>query len=136
MLTLEPYVFSQIAAYLRERFDGIRVVSHEFRQSPTFPVVVIEETSNTILYSAMTDDFKDHYVNLVYTINIYSDLPEGEGKRQMREIAAAIDEWMSAHGLTRHTYTDMYNYQVNITRMVLKYACVYSDEGIVYKPVR
>lgn len=136
MLTLEPYVFSNIAALLRERFKGIRVIGHEIRQSPKFPVVTIEETSNTVALGTITYDFKDHYVNLVYTINIYSDLPEGEGKRQMREIAAVIDEWMSEHGMTRHTYTDMPNYQVSITRMVLKYYCVYSDEGLVFKPMR
>lgn len=109
--------------------------SHEVRVATKFPTVTIEEASNTQLTSAITADRKDHYVNLVYNVNVYSNLPEIDGKEQVKEIMEVIDDWMLEHGLTRHLNTFMQNYQTSISRRFAKYSCIYSDEGIVFKPL-
>lgn len=132
MLSAEGYVVNEIRKALQEQFQSIWVYGEEVDSPAGFPCVTIEESSNTSHLPTQTADNREHYANLLYSVNVYSNL-QGGGKAQCRAVMETIDRIMRHWGFLRTMCQPMPNYQKNITRMVARYTGILSENGLIYK---
>lgn len=91
MIDIESEVFNQIAISLRNKFKGIYVMGEIIDTvNERFPAVSIIEKSNTIDQTAIDSGSIENYVDLMYEVNVYSNLETGK-KQQAKNIVKHID---------------------------------------------
>jgi len=132
MIDVENYVVDKVAKALRAEFKGIFVVSTDTDAPSKFPAVCFWEQSNVPLAKTQTAHCRENHTELMYQVNIYSNLTSG-GKRQCREIAAVIDETMTETGFIRVFGQPVLNpADTSISRYALRYKGIVGKDGIVY----
>lgn len=132
ILTAETYVFTEVAKMLRAKYPGIKVYGEEVDSPAGFPCVTIEESGNTSHLPTQTVNNVEHYANLMYTVNVYSNLPS-DGKEQCKEILADVDLMMRNFGFLRTMNQPIPNFQKSIARRVARYTGILSENGLIYK---
>lgn len=101
MIDIEQDVFNKVAVALRKEFQGIYVVGEIVETvNSRFPAVSIIEKSNTVDKSAIDSGAVENYVDLMYEVNVYSNLSFGK-KQQAKEIAKLIDSIFEQMGFVR-----------------------------------
>ncbi|MCX4357886.1 MAG: hypothetical protein OSJ43_16990 [Oscillospiraceae bacterium] len=132
MLDVEDQVVDRVSKALRARFKGIFIVSTDTDAPSKFPAVCFWEQSNVPLAKTQTVHCRENHTELMYQVNIYSNLTSG-GKRQCREIAAVIDETMTETGFIRVFGQPVLNpADTSISRYALRYKGIVGKDGIVY----
>lgn len=133
MLSGETYLFNGLATLLRATYSGIVIYGEETDAPAKFPCVTMVESDNTTHRASLTGDNKEHYVNLLYSINVYSNLQTG-GKQDCQQIMETIDGFMREHGFMRTMNNPMPNIDRSISRRSARYTGILSEQGLVYKP--
>ena len=101
MIYIESEVFNQIAISLRNKFKGIYVMGEIIDTvNERFPAVSIIEKSNTVDQTAIDSGSIENYVDLMYEVNVYSNLETGK-KQQAKNIVKHIDSIFSDMGFVR-----------------------------------
>ena len=132
MMTPENYLFDLLAKELRSRFDGISIYPEEVQVPASFPCVTFVEADNAVNRNSLTGDGVEHSVNLLYSINVYSNLLVGS-KQQCKDMIDVIDHVLMERGLRRTMCQPMDNIQMTIRRYVLRYVGTYDDHGLMYR---
>lgn len=95
-------MFSQIATVLRSKYGekNIFVVGEQTKVPAIFPAVTIIEADNSPVSSRRTTDSIENAADLMYEVNVYSNLTTGK-KAQAKEIISIIDTEFAKLGFTR-----------------------------------
>lgn len=128
MTDIENIIFTRIAQRLRSEFPGIAVYGEYVETPSSFPCVCIEERNNSVHEETRDLSGIEHYTNLMYEINVYTNDSAGK-KSKAKSIASVIDEEMSAMLFTRTFKNPIPNIDRTIYRIVIRYKAVVR-EGI------
>ena len=130
MKDIEFEVYTALANLLHLHFPGIDV-SSDFSRSPSeFPHVSIEQSDAPLVPERQDTKGEANYWRVVFTVEIYSNRL-GSKKRECKEIAGVIDDWMIAHNFTRLILAPMdYLNDASIFRMVGRYQA--STDGSMF----
>jgi hypothetical protein len=100
MVDIENQVFDTVKTALIAVFDGIFVSSETVASPSTFPCATIVEMDNSTHLATLNSSLSENHSDLMYQIDVYSNLSSGR-KSQAKSIMAAIDSEMMALGFTR-----------------------------------
>lgn len=123
MIDIESTIFNTIATVLRNEYgkDNIYVAGEQVDTPAKFPAVTIIEEDNSVVANRRTADSVENAANLMYEVNVYSNLTKGK-KSQSKEIMSLIDEEFAKLGFKRTMRTPVDNLQdTTIFRYVARY---------------
>lgn len=126
MIDIENIVFDRLAKAVRTLYSGASVYGEYVETPATFPCVTIVEADNNVLQRTRDLDKNEHYANLMYEINIYTNDTTAK-KSKAKSIAAVIDDEMSAMLFTRTFRGQTPNIDRTIYRITLRYSGVVSE---------
>ena len=133
MIDIEAELFTKIATVLRTAYDGIYVAPEYVPKPPRFPAVFIVEMDNSVLRSGADSQNIENFAEIVYEVNIFSDLHTGK-KAQAKAIAALIDSQFAEMGFTRMMLNPIPNLNdATIYRVVGRYRAVVSKDQVIYR---
>lgn len=126
MIDIENIIFTQLATALRTSFSGISVYGEYVETPASFPCVTIVEADNSVLQMARDLSGVEHYAQIMYEINVYTD--DGNGKKaKAKSIAKVIDDVMSGLLFTRTFRGQTPNLDRTIYRITMRYSAVVSE---------
>lgn len=132
MINVESEIFSTIAAALRKTYDGIFVTGEYVDKPASFPAVTIIESDNSIIQRMRTTNI-ENAVNLMYEVNVYSNVV-GYKKSEAKKIMATIDEEFMKIGFARISCTPISNLQdATIFRLFARYQAAVDKNLFVYR---
>lgn len=121
MISPESPLFTIIATAVREAFPGSYVAGEYVSQPPRFPAVNIVEMDNFPVRSTMTNVSIENTVQVVYEVNVYSNLTKGK-KAECKAIAALVDTEFMKLGFKRLVLNPIQNMNdATIYRMYARY---------------
>lgn len=133
MIDIENEVFTQIAAKLREEFNGISVYGEYTKAPAKFPAVSIEEKANTVYQRTQDSGNIENHASLMYEVNVYSNKKTGK-KSECKDIFSVIDDEFSAMGFTRILKDTIPNLEdATIYRMIGRYTAIVSKENEIIR---
>lgn len=103
MIDHESEIFNRLYDVLKKEFESIEISSEMAIVPAKFPLVIIEQVSNTDVKSLLDSSFEPKFANFVININIYSNLKTGK-KLECKKIARVIDEEMHRMNCLREAY--------------------------------
>lgn len=118
---IESEVLTTVKTRLKADFSAIYVTSENVPVPPQFPAASIVET-NSSAHTKSIDTAGIHHNDLLYTVNVYSNLSSSK-KQQCKQIMLAIDDEMEKMGFIRTSREpmEMPNDDTSIYRMVARY---------------
>lgn len=133
MIGIESELFTLIANALRDAYSGIYVTDEYVSQPTRFPTASIVEMDNTVLTSTIDSGSIENFVEVMYQVDVYSNLNKGK-KAQAKAIIAAIDDLFQEHGFVRSFLNPIQNMnEPTIYRMTARYRAVVSKDHLVYR---
>lgn len=132
MIDIESALFTEVAAALREKFEGIYVTGEYNPVPPKFPAVMFSEMDNTPYSRSKTQDSLENHAFVMYEADVFSNLSTGR-KRQCRAIVEVIDEIMLDLGFDRTFFNPLPNQDTTIYRIKARYSAVVSADGVIYR---
>jgi len=121
VISPESLLFTIIATAVREAFPGSYVAGEYVSQPPRFPAVNIVEMDNFPVRSTMTNVSIENTVQVVYEVNVYSNLTKGK-KAECKAIAALVDTEFMKLGFKRLLLNPIQNMNdATIYRMYARY---------------
>lgn len=123
MIDIENKVFNTIATMLRTKYSGISVYGEYIEAPSSFPCVTIVEDNNSTYARSQDTSLEEHHVNVVYSVNVYSNLVSGK-KSQAKAIAEDIDNAMLNMKFTRAMMNQVPNIDRTIYRVTASYTAV------------
>lgn len=131
MIDPESLIFAPIAEALRTAYPGIWVVGEYTDVPASFPAVSIEESDNSV-YEKMSTLNIENAVNVMYEVNVYSNLVRGK-KQEAKRIMRSISNEFANMGFVRTTCNPISNLQdATIYRMIARYEAVVDKDFWVY----
>ena len=130
MIDHEDQVFSIIATALRSEYGAgnIFVTGEYVAQPPKFPAVMIVQMDNAVHQRAMDTASVEHAVDVMYQVDVYSNLQKGK-KKQAKEILASVDVQFAQMGFIRTYKNPVPNMNdATIYRMTTRYKRLITDE--------
>ncbi|MEG2769287.1 MAG: hypothetical protein RR902_00545 [Oscillospiraceae bacterium] len=132
MIDIENIVFNCVAAPLRKAVTGISISGETVKTPSKFPYVELIEKSNTVCLKSQDENVENH-ANLMYEINIYSNLTTGK-KPQCRKIMSIIDTEFQKIGFTRTFMQPIPNIEdYTIYRITARYVAVAGKNNDIYR---
>lgn len=133
MIDIEVDLFDEVARAVSEVFDGAYVTSRYVLKPPSFPCVVLVETSNLSDERRQDSSGAERASRLRYQAQVFSNSESG-GKRECKEIMGIVSDAMNRSGFARVSCRQMDNAaDPTITRMVAEWTGTV-DEGLrVYR---
>lgn len=121
MIDFETTLFGKIATVLRDKFPNIFVAGEQTASPASFPAVTIVEQDNSVVDSMRTANKIENAVDLMYEVNVYSNLTSGK-KAQAKKILSVIDEEFEKLGFERIMKNPIDNLQdTTIFRYIARY---------------
>lgn len=121
MISPESTLFTIVATAVREAFPESYVAGEYVSQPPRFPAVNIVEMDNFPVRSTMTNVSIENTVQVVYEVNVYSNLTKGK-KAECKAIAALVDTEFMKLGFKRLVLNPIQNMNdATIYRMYARY---------------
>lgn len=133
MIDIENEVFDTIATELRKQFNPISIYGEYVKSPAIFPVVTIEERSNSVYTRTQDSESVENHASLMYEVNVYSNKQTGK-KSECKTIFKVIDDVFASMGFTRILKEPIPNLEdATIYRMVGRYVGVVSKNKIIYR---
>ena len=126
MIDIESQVFNYVSNALRAEYGNNISIYGEYVESPEqFPSVCLVEEDNAQLPENVTINREPETIcNLMYTVNVYSNLVTGK-KKQAKDISELIDDCMLALGFMRTMRAQIPNLDRTIYRVTTRYTQIY-----------
>lgn len=118
MISPENLVLTAISTALKASYPTINISSEEMQDSATFPAFSIEESDNHTNINLATN--KQAHVNLMYTLNAYSDKESGK-KTEAKNMMAIADSVMQGFGFVCTSNSPTPNIDNSIARRTARY---------------
>ena len=133
MIDIESQVFDRVTTRVREQFPNIFMTGEYVNSPPSFPAVSLVEMDNSTLQTTMDSGSGENHANVMYEVNVYSNLTAGK-KSECKSIIALIDTEMVAMGFVRSTLTPVPNeYDSSLYRMVGRYRAAVSTDYKIFR---
>lgn len=126
MIDIENNVFTELATAIRTAYPAASVYGEYVEVPATFPSVSIVEADNRVVERTRDLDGVEHYAQLMYEINIYTNDASGK-KTKAKAIAELIDGIMSEMLFTRTFRGQTPNVDRSIYRISLRYEAIVSE---------
>lgn len=121
MIDQESKVFQACADAFRAEYPNGFIAGEYVPQPPKFPAVSIVEMYNAIDQRAVDNGNIENAVNVMYQVDVYSNLNTGK-KAQTKAIIALIDEVLAQHRFVRTFCNPIQNFNdATIYRMTARY---------------
>lgn len=131
MIDVESEIFNSIASVLRKKYNGIFVTGEFVDKPASFPAVTIIENDNSVVSRMRTTNI-ENAVNLMYEVNVYSNVV-GYKKSEAKKIMATIDNEFAKIGFERVSCTPVSNLQdATIFRLLARYRAAVDKNLFVY----
>lgn len=123
MVDIENKIFNAIYDAVVTQYSSADIATHYVNEPASFPHVQVYEESNTSPRYGMNLNGDECFSNLVYHVEIFDNMLDGEGKVNCKAILALIDPVMRKLGFRRTYCAPVPNYQdATIYRMVIRYS--------------
>ena len=133
MIDYENYIFTQVATALRTEIPGIYVTGMIDDNRESYPKVSFLEASNRTAERYQDNTLTEHYSDVMYEAQAYSNKSTGR-KAEVKKIIAVIDGVMQGFGFTRVLSQPMPNVaDLTIARHVGRWQATIGTDGIVYR---
>lgn len=127
MIDIENYIFDNISKELRNQFQNIFVKSEYVKNVSEFPCVFINEKTNAVVQET-SDEIIENHVNLMYQIDIFSNLTSGK-KAECKRILKVVDDKMVEMGFVRILCEPIENLEdATIYRITARYSAIVGRE--------
>ena len=127
MIDVEDKIFNKLFLAISEEYPNAFITSEYVRKPQKFPHVSIMEQYNSTHVEASSLSNIDNASDLMYEVNIYSNLESGK-KRQAKNILAIVNENFSRLGFIRQTVDEVTNLEDStIYRIVSRYERVVAN---------
>lgn len=121
MIDVEDKVFNALYEVIIAQYPGAYITSEYVRKPKAFPHISIMEAYNTSHVPAASLSNIDNASNLMYEVNIYSNLQSGK-KTEAKDILAIINDKFSIMGFIRGSVNTVPNLEDStIYRIVARY---------------
>lgn len=100
MKDIEPLVFDEFCTYIFNEYPDMDVRNEIMMTPETFPMVCVEEISNTTDQTTIDSSSNENYVNVGYEVRVYVHPIHGK-RRKAREIMSYADAWFISKGFIR-----------------------------------
>lgn len=133
MLDVENVLYAEVAKLLRKEHKGINIYGCEVDSPANFPAVAFVESDNSTYKRSLSGDNVEHNANLMYTVNVYSNLQDAAGKQECKDILTTVDRFMREKGFIRTTNMPLSNVDKSISRRVARYTGIIGEDNLIYK---
>jgi len=132
VIDIENEVFDTIAKALRTEYPSISVLG-EYTQVPaSFPVVTIEEKSNSVYGRTMDSSGNENHADVMYEVNVYSN--SRYKKSECKAIFQVLDGEFNRLGFRRIMKQPIINAaDTKVYRLVGRYTGIVSANKRVYR---
>lgn len=121
MIDVESVVFQKCADAFRAAYPNGYIAGEYVSQPPKFPAVMVVEMDNNVDERAMDNGNVENAVNVMYQVDVYSNLNKGK-KVQAKAIIALIDEVLAQYRFIRTFCNPIQNMNdATIYRMTARY---------------
>jgi hypothetical protein len=121
MIDVESVVFQKCADAFRAAYPNGFIAGEYVSQPPKFPAVMVVEMDNNVDERAMDNGNIENAVNVMYQVDVYSNLNKGK-KAQTKAIIALIDEVLAQYRFIRTFCNPIQNMNdATIYRMTARY---------------
>lgn len=121
MIDNEAKVFQKCADAFRAEYPSGYIAPEYVPKPPKFPAVSIVEMDNSVDERAMDNGSIENAVNVMYQVDVYSNLNKGK-KAQTKAIIALIDEVLAQYRFIRTFCNPVQNMNdATIYRMTARY---------------
>ena len=121
MIDCEAKVFQACADAFRAAYPNGYITPEYVPQPPKFPAVSVVEMDNNVDERAIDNGSIENAVNVMYQVDVYSDLNRGK-KAQAKAIIALIDEVLAQYRFVRTFCNPIQNFnEATIFRMTARY---------------
>ena len=121
MIDVESNVFQKCADAFRADYPNGFIAGEYVSQPPKFPAVMVVEMDNNVDERAMDNGNIENAVNVMYQVDVYSNLNMGK-KAQSKAIIALIDEVLTQYRFIRTFCNPIQNMNdATIYRMTARY---------------
>lgn len=121
MIDVESKVFQKCADAFRAAYPNGYITPEYVPQPPKFPAVSVVEMDNNVDERAIDNGSIENAVNVMYQVDVYSDLNRGK-KAQAKAIIALIDEVLAQYRFVRTFCNPIQNFnEATIFRMTARY---------------
>lgn len=121
MIDVESKVFQKCADAFRAEYPNGYITPEYVPQPSKFPAVSVVEMDNNVDERAIDNGSIENAVNVMYQVDVYSDLNRGK-KAQAKAIIALIDEVLAQYRFVRTFCNPIQNFnEATIFRMTARY---------------
>ena len=121
MIDVESKVFQHCADAFHAEYPNGYISPEYVPQPPCFPACSVVEMDNTVHASAMDNGSIENAADVMYQVDIYSNLIDGK-KVQAKAILALIDNQMSGYRFQRTYSNPVPNYNdARVYRITARY---------------
>lgn len=121
MIDVESAVFQKCADAFRAAYPNGFIAGEYVSQPPKFPAVMVVEMDNNIDERAMDNGNVENAVNVMYQVDVFSNLNKGK-KAQAKAIIALIDDVLAQYRFIRTFCNPIQNMNdATIYRMTARY---------------
>jgi hypothetical protein len=133
VIDIENKVFDTVSKALEKAFKNISVSSINTDKPATFPYVSIVETSNSVDPAYIDSGRIENASNLLYTVNVYSNLAKGK-KTQAKKIRSLVSDEFDKIGMVRTFCQPIENLSdTSIYRITMRFECKVDTDEIIYR---
>lgn len=121
MIDVESVVFQKCADAFRAAYPNGYIAPEYVSQPPKFPTVSVVEMDNNVDERAMDNGNIENAVNVMYQVDVYSNLNKGK-KAQAKAIIALLDNVLAQYRFVRTYCNPVQNFNdATIYRMTARY---------------
>ncbi len=123
MIDIEKVIFTKVATALRSEYPGIQVYGEYVESPEKFPFVSFVEDDNYIYERTSTEAENENHVNVVYTLNVYTNNASNK-KFVAKDIVAFVDNLLKDYNFDRTMMSQIPNVDRTVYRIVARYRAV------------
>ena len=123
MIDVENLIFDRLADIVRTVSPSAAVYGEYVEAPAAFPCVTIVEADNRVLERTRDLDAIEHYAQIMYEVNVYTNDSSGK-KSKAKSIANAIDNEMLAMHFTRSFRGQTPNIDRTIYRITMRFSAI------------
>ena len=121
MIDIESTVFDTVATAIRTAYSDASIYGEYVETPQSFPSISIVENDNMTAQPHKTIDRVEDYSDVVYTVNVYSNLANGK-KAQAKAIADIVCAQFEGLGFDRTSRNQIPNLDRTIYRITMRFS--------------
>lgn len=123
MIDIEAKIFNDIYNAVTAQYPSADFATHYVNQPSSFPHIQVWDESNTVNRNGMNLSGDECFSNIVFHLELFDNMLDGEGKENVDSILAIIDPVMRMNGFRRTYNAPVPNFDdASVYRRVVRYS--------------